>query len=139
MKAEDQIADRRDNRALAEFLSGEGQAPLPMLELIKQAEMAADELIDAADRATIEAVLILSARELAGPKHPRKRTDGAIGWHGWQDGVVSLAERKLRVSKPRLRRKGNNKGPPQVKSIYPFCVPVIETLQLGFSLKLRAG
>jgi hypothetical protein len=29
-----------------------------------------------------------------------------IGWHGSQPGVLPLAERKLRVDKPRLRRKG---------------------------------
>ena len=33
-----------------------------------------------------------------------------IGWHGEQNGVVSLAERKLRISKPRLRRKGKSKS-----------------------------
>ncbi len=110
MKAEYQITDRRDSRALARFLSGEGQALLPMLKLIEQAEMAVDELIDVAGRATIEAVLTLSAQELAGPKHPGKKADGAIGWHGQQDGVVSLAERKLRISKPRLRRRGKGKS-----------------------------
>ena len=109
MKRTYQIADRKDSRALAEFLSGEGQLLLPMLELIEQAEMAVDELIDVAGRATIEAVLTLSAKELAGPKHPGKAA-GDIGWHGQQDGVVSLAERKLRVSKPRLRRKSKGKG-----------------------------
>ncbi len=67
MKAEYQITDRRDSRALARFLSGEGQALLPMLELIEQAEMAVDDLIDVAGRATIEAVLTLSAQEVAGP------------------------------------------------------------------------
>ncbi len=110
MKAGYQIADRKDSRALAQFLSGEGQALLPMLELIEQAEMAVDELIDVAGRATIEAVLTLSAQELAGSKHPGKRTGGNIGWHGEQDGVVSLAERKVRISKPRLRQKGKGKS-----------------------------
>jgi len=110
MKAAYQIADRKDSRALAQFLSGEGQALLPMLELIEQAEMAVDELIDVAGRATIEAVLTLSAQELAGPKHPGKRVQCAIGWHGEQSGVVNLAERKLRISKPRLRRKDQGKS-----------------------------
>ena len=110
MKAAYQIADRKDSRALAQFLSREGQALLPMLELIEQAEMAVDELIDVAGRATIEAVLTLSAQELAGSKHPGKRTSGNIGWHGEQGGVVSLAERKLRISKPRLRRRGKSKS-----------------------------
>ncbi len=79
-----------------------------MLDLIEQTEMAVDELIDVAGRATIEAVLTLSAQEVAGPKHPGK-TAGHIGWHGRQDGVVELAERKLRVSKPRLRRRGKGR------------------------------
>ena len=34
----------------------------------------------------------------------------AMGWHGRQRGVVQLAERKLRVSNPRLRRKGKKDG-----------------------------
>lgn len=109
MKEDYQITDREDSRALARFLSGEGQALLPMLELIEQAEMAVDELIDVAGRATIEAVLTLSAQELAGPKHPGKKGVGAIGWHGQQDGVVNLPERKLRIRKPRLRRKGKRR------------------------------
>ena len=56
MKVHYQITDRKDSRAPARFLSGEGEALLPMLELIEQAEMAVDELVDAAGRATIEAV-----------------------------------------------------------------------------------
>ena len=110
MKASYQIADRKDSRTLARFLSGEGQVLIPMLQLIEQAEMAVDELIDVAGRATIEAVLTLSAQEVAGPKHPGKRAGGAIGWHGEQPGVVSLAERKVRISKPRLRRQGKPGG-----------------------------
>ena len=106
MKKKDyQVVSRSDRRALAEFLSKEGQLLLPMLELIEQAELAVDELIDVAGRATIEAVLTLSAQQLAGPKHPGKAAS-QIRWHGCQDGLVGLAERKLRVRKPRLRRKG---------------------------------
>lgn len=118
MKKKDyQVVSRSDRRALAEFLSQEGQLLLPMLELIEQAKLAVDELIDVAGRATIEAVLNLSAQQLAGPKHPgKKRSQAAdsgrqaIGWYGSQDGVVGLAERKLRVRKPRLRRKGKGQG-----------------------------
>ena len=51
---------------MSEFLAREGQFLLPMLDLITQAEMAVDELIDVAGRATIEAVLTLSAQDLAG-------------------------------------------------------------------------
>jgi transposase-like protein len=116
-----QVIERKDSRALADFLSQDGQLLLPMLELISQAELAVDELIDVAGRATIEAVLTLSAQEVAGRKHPGK-AGGEIGWHGRQKGVVQLAERKVRVHKPRLRRKGPGKD----KEVE---VPVYEALQ----------
>jgi len=105
-----QVASAKDSRQLSEFLAREGQFLLPMLDLITQAEMAVDELIDVAGRATIEAVLTLSAQELAGPRHPGRKSNVDIGWHGRQKGVVCLAERKLRVDKPRLRRKGGGAG-----------------------------
>ena len=107
-KQDYQILDRKDSRKLAEYLSQDGQLLLPLLELITNTEAAVDELIDLAGRATIEAILVLSAREVAGDKRPGKKA-GPIGWHGRQKGVVPLAERKLRVEKPRLRRKGKGR------------------------------
>jgi transposase-like protein len=101
-----QIADKTDSRKLTEFLCQEGQFLLPLVELITGTEMAVDELIDVAGRAAVEAVLTLSAQEVAGPKHPG-RTGGPIGWYGRQQTTIPLAERKLRVDKPRLRRKGS--------------------------------
>src|SRR5437899_6670812 len=99
-----QIADRKDSRALTEFLQKEGQFLLPIVSLIETAQGAIDEVIDVAGRATIEAVLHLSAQEVAGEKHPGQ-AQGAIRWHGQQSGVVPLSNRKLRVRKPRLRHK----------------------------------
>jgi hypothetical protein len=58
-----QIADRNDSRSLANFLQKEGQFLLPMVELIEQAQLAIDEVITVTGRATIEAVLQLSAQE----------------------------------------------------------------------------
>ena len=84
-----QVIGKSDSKKLAQFLSREGQLLLPMLELITQAEMAVDELIDLTGRATVEAVLALSAQEVAGPKHQGRR-GGQIGWHGSQKGVVPL-------------------------------------------------
>jgi len=66
-------------------------------------------------------VLTLSAQELAGPKHPGKATGSDLAWHGEQPGVVPLAERKLRVSKPRLRRK--DKGKTLVLGVCPRSLP----------------
>ncbi len=105
--SEYQIASQRNGntpKRLAEFLQKEGQFLLPMVELVVQTETAIDELIDVTGRATIEAVLELSAQEVAGAKHPGK-AGGQTGWHGGQQGVVPLSDRKMRVRKPRLRSK----------------------------------
>lgn len=80
-----------------------------MVELIEQSQKAVDELIDGVGRATIEAVLKLSAQGIAGPPHPGKK-GGAIGWHGREAGTVCLRERKLRVKRPRLRQKEQGEG-----------------------------
>lgn len=93
-----------DTQELARFLAKNGQALLPMVELIEQSKLAVDELIDVLGRASIEAVLRLSAQALAGPPHPGKK-GGAVGWHGSERGTVCLRERKLRVHRPRLRKK----------------------------------
>jgi hypothetical protein len=71
---DDQVsfADKTDSRKIAEFLSQDGQLLLPFLELICNTEQAIDELIDVAGKAAIEAVLLLSAEQLAGPKQPGK-------------------------------------------------------------------
>jgi len=90
---------------LAEFFSRHGQGLLPMVNLIEQSRMAVDELIDVAGRATIEAVLQLSAAQVAGARTPGQRRSGLL-WHGRQGGRVCWKERKLGVTKPRLREKG---------------------------------
>ena len=111
MRRSYQLAERKDSQALSEFLASEGQLLLPMVQLIEDAELAVDEVIDVVGRATIEAVLHLSAEQVAGRKQRGKRgADGEASWHGSQPGVVSLAERKLRVTKPRLRQKGVGRG-----------------------------
>jgi putative transposase len=92
-------------KRLTEFFSRHGQGLLPMVDLIEQSRMAVDELIDVAGRATIEAVLQLSAEQVAGPRTPGQRRRGLL-WHGRQAGRVCLKERKLGVRKPRLREKG---------------------------------
>ncbi len=99
-----------DTQKLAEFFSRQGQALLPMVELIEQSRLAVDELIDVAGRATIEAVLQLSAEQVAGPPTPGKRRSDLL-WHGRQAGRVCLQERKLGVRKPRLRSKGGGEVP----------------------------
>ncbi len=99
------IVGKESSEELARYLAKNGQALLPMVELIEQSKLAVDELIDVLGRAQIEAVLRLSAEGIAGPPHPGKK-GGAIGWHGSERGTVCLKERKLRVERPRLRQKG---------------------------------
>ncbi len=99
------IVGKESSEELGRYLAQNGQVLLPMVELIEQSKMAVDELIDVLGRAQIEAVLRLSAERVAGPSHPGKK-GGAIGWHGRERGTVCLKERKLRVKRPRLRKKG---------------------------------
>ena len=78
-----------DKLAIGEFLKREGQFLLPMVEFVERAEMAIDEVIDVMGRATIEAVLDMSAEALAGPKQACKaRTGGEAAWYGRQGGQV---------------------------------------------------
>lgn len=101
-----------DSAALAGFLAKDGQFLLPMLDLIENAECAVDDLIDVMGRATIEAVLLMSAAGVAGPKQQGKKADRDVVYHGSQKGRVPLRERELRVDKPRLRRKNPSEGEP---------------------------
>ena len=96
-----------NEQQLASFLARNGQALLPMVDLIAQCQMTCDELIDVTGRAAIQAVLQLSAIEAAGgPRQQGKRRAGDVVFYGRQAGQVHLSDRKLEVQRPRLRRKG---------------------------------
>ena len=95
---------------------------LPMVELITESRMAIDDLVNAMGRATIETVLQLSAEQVAGPPQQGRRRAEGVFWHGRQAGSVCLRERKLKVNKPRLRRKGGG-----VQAEVP--VPAYEAMQ----------
>jgi transposase-like protein len=115
MRTEYQVVDspsKLRSRELAEFLSKEGQLLLPLLDLVTQGQRAIDEVIDVMGRATIEAILKMSAEEVAGPRQQGKATPRPLYWHGTQPGRVALAERQLRVDKPRLRKRRPTAGEP---------------------------
>jgi putative transposase len=88
------------------------------VELIAQARVAVDEVINRIGRQTIETILKLSAEQIAGVRAPGKNS-GDVGWHGSQNGRVSLADRQIKVRRPRLRHKEDG----EVK------VPAYESLQ----------
>jgi transposase-like protein len=95
-----------------------------MVELIEQSRMAVDELIEVVGRSSIEAVLELSARQVAGAPQQGKARSGDIVRYGSQSGRVCLKERKLKVNKPRLRKKGRG-------AHKEVAVPAYEAMQKG--------
>ena len=111
MKRTYEVRDRADKRAIREFLKREGQFLLPMLELVEQTEVVIAEVIQVMGRATIEAVLEMSAEGVAGVKQAgRSRAEDDTVWYGRQGGVVYLSDREVRVERPRLRRRGAGEG-----------------------------
>ena len=99
-------ASTPSHRELADWLAKDGQLLIPLVELLEKGERAIDEVIDVMGRATIEAVLRMSAEQVAGPKEQGRRdADRELYWHGVQAGRVALKERQLQVDKPRLRKK----------------------------------
>jgi transposase-like protein len=115
------IVNREEKTAAAaieEFAKANGQMLLPLIELITEARIAVDEVIGAVGRKTIETILTLSAAEVAGARTPGK-SSGDIRWYGSQAGRVMLADRQLKVRKPRLRHRQNGEAK----------VPAYEALQ----------
>jgi transposase-like protein len=106
----DETRARLDSDQLAQVLAKDGQLLLPLLDLIEHAECAIDDLIDVMGRATIEAILQMSAAQIAGPKQQGRKADRDVVYHGSQAGRVALKERQLRVNKPRLRKKNCLEG-----------------------------
>ena len=98
--------DRKGNAVLQQFLEKEGAALLPMVELIEAGQLAVEELVR---QATLEAVLAISAEQVAGPPHPGQPRR-ALRRHGSQGGKVALGGQRVKVSRPRLRGKGGGRG-----------------------------
>jgi putative transposase len=124
-----QIAKQKDSRALTEYLAQKGQLLLPMVELIESGQVLVEEFLDRFARAGLEAVLELSAQQVAGPRHQGK-AGGEVRRHGTQGGVVSLSTQKVRVRKPRLRRKG---GGPAAE----VPIPAYEAMQDDTALQAK--
>jgi len=121
-----QVITAADKRQLSDFLIHEGQFLIPIVKLIEQSELALSQVIDVTGRACIEAVLEMSAREVAGGKSPGKAS-GDVRWHGSQDGLAHLGDRKVRVRRPRLRHKTDGE----------VLVPAYEAMQTGGKLAGR--
>ena len=103
-------ADARASAAVEQFTKANGQFLLPLVELIADARLAVDAVIDHVGRRMIETILDLSAQEVAGARTPGKPS-GDVRWHGGQTGRVMLADRPIRVNRPRLRHKTSGEVP----------------------------
>lgn len=110
MKKDYQIVDRKDDtRQLAKFLAENGQVLMPMVELIESAQISVHQLMTKLGRATLEAVLEISASGVAGEHHQGKM-GGEVVRHGRQSGTVALKDRKVQIDRPRLRKRSGGAG-----------------------------
>jgi putative transposase len=95
---------RESAAVIEQFCRANGQILLPILNLIENASQVVETVIHEIGHQTLEQILILSAEQVAGPRTPGKAR-GDIRYHGSQSGRVQLADRKLKVQRPRLRHK----------------------------------
>lgn len=89
---------------IEQFCQANGQILLPLVNLIESASQVVETVIHEIGIQTLETILLLSAEQIAGPRTPGKPS-GEIRWHGSQKGQVQLADRKVRLKRPRLRHK----------------------------------
>jgi putative transposase len=97
-------AAKESAAVIEQFCRANGQILLPIVDMIQSASQVVDTVIHEIGVKTLEIILALSAEEVAGPRTPGKAS-GEIRHHGSQMGRVQLADRKVRVKRPRLRHK----------------------------------
>ena len=97
-------AAKESAAVIEQFCRANGQILLPIVDMIQSASQVVDTVIHEIGVKTLELILALSAEEVAGPRTPGKAS-GEIRHHGAQMGRVQLADRKVRVKRPRLRHK----------------------------------
>jgi len=127
-KAQLTLVERDDHSALLAHFAQCPELFAPMLALIESGKQTIASVMNQAGRALVELLLQLSAATVAGDKSPGCHR-GEVLWHGSQGGQVCLLERRLKVSKPRLRTRGQ--GGREVP------VPLYEQLQDDSDLAAR--
>jgi putative transposase len=103
-------AAKESAAVIEQFCQANGQILLPLVNLIQSASQVVESVIHEIGIQSLEMILRLSAEQVAGPRTPGKAT-GEIRWHGSQRGQVKLADRKVRVKRPRLRHKTEGEVP----------------------------
>jgi putative transposase len=111
-------AAKESAAVIEQFCKANGQILLPILNLIQSASQVVDTVIHEIGVKTLEMILNLSAEQVAGPRTPGKAS-GEIRHYGSQRGRIQLADRKVRLKRPRLRHRTEG----EVK------IPAYETLR----------
>ena len=127
-KARLAVVERDDHSALLAHFAQCPQLFAPMLALIESGKQTIASVMNQAGRALVELLLQLSATTVAGDKSPGRHSSEVL-WHGSQGGQVCLLERRLKVSKPRLRTRG--------RAGHEVPVPLYERLQDDSDLAAR--
>lgn len=95
----------RDSAAVIEqFCQANGQLLMPLVSMIEGASTVVETVIHEIGVRTLETILVLSAEQVAGPRQPGK-SRGEIRHYGSQPGRIRLADRKVKLKRPRLRHK----------------------------------
>ena len=97
-------AARESAAVIEQFCQTNGQILLPIVNLIQNASQVVETVIHEIGHQMLEQILVLSAEQVAGARTPGKAS-GDIRHHGSQPGCVQLADRKVKVKRPRLRHK----------------------------------
>jgi putative transposase len=97
-------AARESAAVIEQFCQTNGQILLPIVNLIQNASQAVETVIHEVGHQMLEQILVLSAEQVAGARTPGKAS-GDIRHYGSQPGCVQLADRKVKVKRPRLRHK----------------------------------
>lgn len=127
-KAPSLVVRRDDEASVSAYFAEQDQLLLPMLALIDSGKQTIASVMNEAGRAVAELLLELSAQQIAGAKQPGRHA-GEVLWHGRQGGQICLLERKLKVKRPRLRRRG--RGGREV------AIPLYERLREDSNLSRR--
>ena len=97
-------AARESAAVIEQFCRANGQLLLPLVNLIQSASQVVETVIHEIGVQTLETMLVLSAEEVAGPRRPGKAR-GEVRHYGSQPGRIRLADRKVKLKRPRLRHK----------------------------------
>jgi transposase-like protein len=97
-------AAKESAAVVEQFCQTNGQILLPIVNLIESASQVVEHVIHEIQIQAMETIFVLSAEQIAGKRTPGKAR-GEIRWHGAQPGKIKLADRKVKVQRPRLRHK----------------------------------